>query len=85
MDELHLGPNGGLVLFYSFACDNFELNQPETGLIYCMEYLEANIEWLKERLDKLAGKFILFDCPGQAELYTVFLGELARPVFAFTT
>ncbi len=70
MDEHKLGPNG--------------------GLIYCMEYLEHNIEWLKEKIDKCCkgsnllfgamlsflttgsgtGKYILFDCPGQIELYT---------------
>jgi GTPase SAR1 family protein len=73
MDEHTLGPNG--------------------GLIYCMEYLELNIEWLQDKLDKCckgvchivchehpvarltiygqsADKYVLFDCPGQIELYT---------------
>ncbi len=35
-----------------------------------MEYLEANLDWLKAKLDAHKGKLILFDCPGQAELYT---------------
>ena len=50
MDNLKLGPNG--------------------GLIYCMEFLEKNLDWLKTELDKVAGKYLLFDCPGQVELYT---------------
>jgi len=45
MDELHLGPNG--------------------GLIFCMEYIEKNLDWLKKRLDGLPDHYILFDCPGQ--------------------
>jgi len=43
---------------------------PNGGLIYCMEYLEANLDWLKERLEGLKGKYLLFDLPGQVELYT---------------
>jgi hypothetical protein len=35
-----------------------------------MEFLEKNMDWLKGKLDALQGKFLLFDCPGQAELYT---------------
>ncbi|NWT20615.1 GPN2 GTPase, partial [Vireo altiloquus] len=43
---------------------------PNGGLLYCMEYLEANGDWLRERLQALRGHYILFDCPGQVELYT---------------
>ncbi|NXL59646.1 GPN2 GTPase, partial [Chordeiles acutipennis] len=50
MDNLKLGPNG--------------------GLIYCMEYLEANFDWLQEKLAAFRGHYYLFDCPGQVELYT---------------
>eukprot|EP00123_Amoebidium_parasiticum_P022235 comp82925_c0_seq1/m.48422 comp82925_c0_seq1/g.48422 ORF comp82925_c0_seq1/g.48422 comp82925_c0_seq1/m.48422 type:complete len:294 (-) comp82925_c0_seq1:206-1087(-) len=49
--------------------DKLELG-PNGGLVYCMEYLEQNIDWLQERLQKLSGHYILFDCPGQVELYT---------------
>ena len=44
---------------------------PNGGLLYCMEYLEANFDWLKERLGEL-GKdaYVLFDLPGQVELST---------------
>ena len=43
---------------------------PNGGLVYCMEYLEKNIEWLKSELEAVKEKYILFDCPGQVELYT---------------
>ena len=51
MEELNLGPNG--------------------GLIYCMEYLLENMDWLHTELTEFADdSYILFDCPGQIELYS---------------
>lgn len=52
MEELKLGPNGGLV--------------------YCMEYLEENLDdWLQEQLEDYAeDDYLVFDCPGQIELYS---------------
>uniref|UniRef100_K1QV28 GPN-loop GTPase 2 n=1 Tax=Magallana gigas TaxID=29159 RepID=K1QV28_MAGGI len=41
---------------------------PNGGLIYCMEYLEKNIDWLQSELTKQKGKYLLFDFPGQLEL-----------------
>ena len=43
---------------------------PNGGLIYCMEYLETNLDWLKAQLAKFKDHYFLFDCPGQVELYT---------------
>ena len=43
---------------------------PNGSLVYCMEYLEKNLEWLHDRLEKCGGRYFLFDCPGQVELYT---------------
>jgi len=45
---------------------------PNGGLLYCMEYLEKNLDWLQTRLQPLEerGDYVLFDCPGQVELYT---------------
>jgi len=51
------------------AIDTFGLG-PNGGMIYCLEYLEKNIDWLLEELDKIKDKYIIFDCPGQVELYT---------------
>ncbi|KAK9716220.1 hypothetical protein RND81_06G219100 [Saponaria officinalis] len=52
MDELGLGPNG--------------------GLIYCMEELEDNMDdWLTDKLDDfLDDDYLVFDCPGQIELFS---------------
>lgn len=51
MEELNLGPNGGLV--------------------YCMEYLLNNIDWLQDELDTFGDDdYLILDCPGQLELYT---------------
>lgn len=51
-EELHYGPNG--------------------GLIFCMEYLlqPDGMDWLKNELGNGDDDYILFDCPGQIELYT---------------
>ncbi|NWI43169.1 GPN2 GTPase, partial [Picathartes gymnocephalus] len=53
---------------------------PNGGLLYCMEYLEANADWLRDRLQQLRGHYFLFDCPGQVELYTHH--EALKNVFA---
>ncbi|CAH0549314.1 unnamed protein product [Brassicogethes aeneus] len=49
-EELHFGPNG--------------------GLIFCIEYLLENSDWLRDRMGEHEDDYILFDCPGQIELYT---------------
>ncbi|KAB7504497.1 GPN-loop GTPase 3 [Armadillidium nasatum] len=45
---------------------------PNGGLVFCMEYLMEveGIEWLQEQLGDEDDDYILFDCPGQIELYT---------------
>eukprot|EP00745_Piridium_sociabile_P001501 TRINITY_DN109215_c0_g2_i1.p1 TRINITY_DN109215_c0_g2~~TRINITY_DN109215_c0_g2_i1.p1 ORF type:complete len:280 (-),score=88.01 TRINITY_DN109215_c0_g2_i1:47-886(-) len=43
---------------------------PNGGLVFCMEYLIQNLEWLEEQLDEVEDDYILFDLPGQIELYT---------------
>jgi len=49
-EDLHFGPNG--------------------GLLFCMEYFIKHPEWLQEQLGDYDEEYILFDCPGQIELYT---------------
>lgn len=44
---------------------------PNGGLIYCMEFLELNIEWLHEQIALHKEKYLIIDCPGQVELFTV--------------
>ena len=43
---------------------------PNGAMMYCMEFLEQNLSWLSEQLVELKDKYILFDFPGQVELYT---------------
>ncbi|XP_053990695.1 GPN-loop GTPase 3-like [Hylaeus volcanicus] len=51
MQEMHYGPNGGLV--------------------YAMEYVIENLDWLEDQLNYfIDDDYVLFDCPGQIELYT---------------
>ena len=42
---------------------------PNGALIYCLEYLEANVDWLLEQLASCSDAYVLFDLPGQVELY----------------
>ncbi|KMZ59365.1 GPN-loop GTPase-like protein [Zostera marina] len=45
---------------------------PNGALIYCMEHLEQNLdEWLSEELENfLEDDYLVFDCPGQIELFS---------------
>ncbi|KAL7805987.1 hypothetical protein V8C44DRAFT_339943 [Trichoderma aethiopicum] len=43
---------------------------PNGGILYALEELENNYEWLEEGLKELGEDYFLFDCPGQVELYT---------------
>lgn len=44
---------------------------PNGGMLYCLEYLEANVDWLEEELGKLGDDvWVVFDLPGQVELST---------------
>eukprot|EP01062_Namystynia_karyoxenos_P073715 TRINITY_DN70535_c0_g1_i1.p1 TRINITY_DN70535_c0_g1~~TRINITY_DN70535_c0_g1_i1.p1 ORF type:complete len:318 (+),score=95.80 TRINITY_DN70535_c0_g1_i1:43-996(+) len=59
-------------------CDHSEAMRsealgPNGAFVFCVEYLVANEDWLMERLQAVArdGRaYLLFDCPGQVELYT---------------
>jgi GTPase SAR1 family protein len=44
---------------------------PNGGLVYCMEFLYQNSDWLHEELDAFGDdEYVLLDCPGQIELYS---------------
>lgn len=43
---------------------------PNGGLIYCFEYLMERLDWFDEEIGDYNDEFLLFDCPGQIELYT---------------
>ncbi|KIP12806.1 hypothetical protein PHLGIDRAFT_27182 [Phlebiopsis gigantea 11061_1 CR5-6] len=53
---------------------------PNGGLVYCFEYLLENMDWLDEELGGYDDDYLIFDCPGQIELYThhPFLPTLVR-------
>lgn len=64
---------------------------PNGALIYCVEYLETNMDWLRSQLNKFSNDtYLLLDCPGQVELYTHhtsirnILHTLQREEFRFT-
>jgi len=42
-------------------------------MLYCLEYLVKNIDWLIEKIERLRNVCIYFliDCPGQVELFTM--------------
>ena len=43
---------------------------PNGGLVFCMEFLIENLEWLDSQLGEGDDDYWVFDCPGQIELYT---------------
>jgi len=43
---------------------------PNGGILYAMEELEHNMEWLENGLSSLGEDYVIFDCPGQVELFT---------------
>lgn len=46
---------------------------PNGALIYALEYLEANVDWLVERLQDSVktDTYLVFDMPGQVELFSM--------------
>ncbi|AMD21120.1 HEL161Wp [Eremothecium sinecaudum] len=43
---------------------------PNGSLVYCFEYLLNNLDWLEEEIGDYNDEYLIFDCPGQIELYT---------------
>jgi len=43
---------------------------PNGAMVYCMEFLERNVEWLEGKLLASEATYFIFDLPGQVELYT---------------
>eukprot|EP01130_Rhizamoeba_saxonica_P011347 TRINITY_DN4716_c0_g1_i1.p1 TRINITY_DN4716_c0_g1~~TRINITY_DN4716_c0_g1_i1.p1 ORF type:complete len:250 (-),score=56.53 TRINITY_DN4716_c0_g1_i1:22-771(-) len=43
---------------------------PNGSLVYCMEYLLGNKDWLNNKLGDFDEDYLIFDLPGQIELYT---------------
>ncbi|KAK9245778.1 GPN-loop GTPase [Lipomyces tetrasporus] len=43
---------------------------PNGGLLYCFDFLMSHLDWLDEEIGDYQEEFLIFDCPGQIELYT---------------
>ena len=43
---------------------------PNGSVLYALEELEHNFDWLADKLNELGEDYVLFDCPGQVELFT---------------
>ncbi|KAH3758469.1 GPN-loop GTPase 3 [Pelomyxa schiedti] len=43
---------------------------PNGALMYAMEFLVDHMDWLTDELDDYADDYLIFDCPGQIELYS---------------
>ena len=43
---------------------------PNGAVLYALEEVENNFEWLENGLKSLGDKYVIFDCPGQVELFT---------------
>lgn len=50
--------------------EQFDLG-PNGAMLYCLEYLEKNVDWLVEKLDGLTQKYLIFDFPGQVKMLCV--------------
>ena len=42
---------------------------PNGAILFCMEYIEENLDRLKDLIVSQKA-YVIFDCPGQVELYT---------------
>lgn len=45
---------------------------PNGALMYCFEFLLNNLDWFDEELGDYDEEYLIFDCPGQIELYSHF-------------
>jgi GPN-loop GTPase len=43
---------------------------PNGAMLYCMQFLETNLDWLVGKILTKECKYFLIDMPGQVELYT---------------
>jgi len=43
---------------------------PNGAMIYCMQFLQENIQWLIDQIRSKHCRYFLIDMPGQVELYT---------------
>ena len=77
MDELNLGPNGGLM--WCFECVPLSLmwwvirvllGSLRANTCGSCRFLVSNLEWLRDEIGNYEDDYIIIDCPGQIELFT---------------
>ena len=56
---------------------------PNGSFLYCINFLEQNIDWLRIKLEKHKNKYYIFDTPGQIEIFT--LSESFKKIIKFLT
>jgi GTPase SAR1 family protein len=60
----------GTLITLQDVMDEYQLG-PNGSMLYCMEYLDTNFDWLEDRLKELGpDAYVVFDLPGQVELST---------------
>lgn len=52
--------------------ENYNLG-PNGALVYCMEFLEKNLDWLFVEIEKFKDHYFIFDLPGQVYWIQVIL------------
>lgn len=67
MEEMELGPNGGLIYCFEYVSSN-----KISHSAYSFSYLLNNLDWLENELGEYDNDYLVIDCPGQIELYTHF-------------
>ena len=48
--------------------EEFKLG-PNGALLYCFEFLDKNIKWILDKIEDFKDYYLIFDLPGQIELY----------------
>ena len=45
---------------------------PNGGLVFCLEYLAANVDWLEDKIRTFKSEdcYLLFDLPGQVRVFS---------------
>ena len=44
---------------------------PNGALVFCMEFLEQNVDWLLNKIKSLQGYYFIFDFPGQVRFHLI--------------
>lgn len=71
MEEVGLGPNGGLIYCFEYDMAPSTVTEAQRILVDCPRFLLENLDFLSEAIEPLSEEYlIIIDMPGQIELYT---------------